>query len=281
LTALEYLPLALLDGVVSGLMLALVALGLSLAFGVMRIVNVAHGEFYMLGAVACLLAVKGGLGFWVGLLAAPLLVGALAFVVDISVLRRLEYGLASTIIATFGILLVLQQAALAVIGPAPSSIEPPLNLLLSFWGFSYSGYKLLVASASLGAAIAVWLLIRSSKLGLMMRAVQQNRELAEALGIDSGRVMTVGFVVSGVLAGLAGAMTAPVRQVHFLMGLDALIWSFLVVVVGGVGRVGGTVAAAVGIGLLEGIAALLLSPTLSRVLSLSLVLAYVAVRRLV
>jgi branched-chain amino acid transport system permease protein len=246
----------------------------------MRIVNVAHGEFYMLGAVACLLAVKGGLGFWVGLLAAPLLVGALAFVVDISVLRRLEYGLASTIIATFGILLVLQQAALAVIGPAPSSIEPPLNLLLSFWGFSYSGYKLLVASASLGAAIAVWLLIRSSKLGLKMRAVQQNRELAEALGIDSGRVMTVGFVVSGVLAGLAGAMTAPVRQVHFLMGLDALIWSFLVVVVGGVGRVGGTVAAAVGIGLLEGIAALLLSPTLSRVLSLSLVLAYVAVRRL-
>jgi branched-chain amino acid transport system permease protein len=281
LTALEYLPLALLNGVVSGLMLALVALGLSLAFGVMRIVNVAHGEFYMLGAVACLLAVKGGLGFWVGLLAAPLLVGALAFVVDISVLRRLEYGLASTIIATFGTLLVLQQAALAVIGPAPSSIEPPLNLLLSFWGFSYSGYKLLVASASLGAAIAVWLLIRSSKLGLKMRAVQQNRELAEALGIDSGRVMTVGFVVSGVLAGLAGAMTAPVRQVHFLMGLDALIWSFLVVVVGGVGRVGGTVAAAVGIGLLEGIAALLLSPTLSRVLSLSLVLAYVAVRRLV
>jgi branched-chain amino acid transport system permease protein len=281
LTALEYLPLALLDGVVSGLMLALVALGLSLAFGVMRIVNVAHGEFYMLGAVACLLAVKGGLGFWVGLLAAPLLVGALAFVVDISVLRRLEYGLASTIIATFGTLLVLQQAALAVIGPAPSSIEPPLNLLLSFWGFSYSGYKLLVASASLGAAIAVWLLIRSSKLGLKMRAVQQNRELAEALGINSGRVMTVGFVVSGVLAGLAGAMTAPVRQVHFLMGLDALIWSFLVVVVGGVGRVGGTVAAAVGIGLLEGIAALLLSPTLSRVLSLSLVLAYVAVRRLV
>jgi branched-chain amino acid transport system permease protein len=280
LTALEYLPLALLDGVVSGLMLALVALGLSLAFGVMRIVNVAHGEFYMLGAVACLLTVKGGLGFWVGLLAAPLLVGALAFVVDISVLRRLEYGLASTIIATFGILLVLQQAALAVIGPAPSSIEPPLNLLLSFWGFSYSGYKLLVASASLGAAIAVWLLIRSSKLGLKMRAVQQNRELAEALGIDSGRVMTVVFVVSGVLAGLAGAMTAPVRQVHFLMGLDALIWSFLVVVVGGVGRVGGTVAAAVGIGLLEGIAALLLSPTLSRVLSLSLVLAYVAVRRL-
>ncbi len=281
MTALEYLPLALLDGVVSGLMLALVALGLSLAFGVMRIVNLAHGEFYMMGAAACLLAVRGGLGFWAGLLAAALLGGALAVLVDVSVLRRLEYGLAPTIIATFGILLVLQQVALAVIGPAPSSVEPPLSFLLSLWGISYSGYKLLVAAASLGAALAVWLMIRSSELGLKMRAVQQNRGLAEALGIDSGRVMTVGFVVSGVLAGLAGAMTAPIRQVHFLMGLDALIWSFLVVVVGGVGRVGGTVAAAVGIGLLESFTALLLPPTLSRVLSLALVLAYVAVRRLV
>jgi branched-chain amino acid transport system permease protein len=280
LTALEYLPLALLDGLASGLILALVALGLSLAFGVMKIVNLAHGEFYMLGAVVCFLAARSGLGFWAGVLIAPLAVGLLALAVDLALLRRLEYRLSPTIVATFGLLLVLQQAALAIIGPAPRSVDPPLSLQLVFQGFSYSGYKILAAASATAVALGAWGLVALSDTGLRMRAVQQNRSLAEALGIDSGRLMTLGLMLSGALAGLAGALTAPVRQVHFLMGLDALVWSFLVVVLGGVGRIWGTVAAAVGLGILESLAALFFAPTLSRVVSMLVVLAYLAARRL-
>ncbi|MCS7145996.1 MAG: branched-chain amino acid ABC transporter permease [Nitrososphaerota archaeon] len=280
MTSLENLGLALLDGLVTGSVMALVALGLTIVFGIMNIANLTHGELYMLGAMTSWLLFQAALPFASALLLAPLLTAAVAVAINVLILQRFGHEPGQTILATFGLLLILQQTALGILGPAPRSVPAPLNPILEFSGFSYSGFNLLAGLACLLLALLVWVLVERSRLGLLLRAAQENRLMAESLAIDTGRVILIGFALSGGLAGLAGALTSPIRQIHFLMGLDALVVSFVVVVLGGVGRIGGTIAAGLALGLLESLTALLLAPTLARVLTLALALSYIIARRL-
>jgi branched-chain amino acid transport system permease protein len=262
-----HLFLALLEGTVSGLVFALTALGLSLVFGVMRIVNVAHGEFFMLGAVIAWYFSTVFGGFLGGLVGAAVVVGAIAVLTERLVLRRIEYHPESTIVATIGLLYILQQLVLTLYGPYARPVAAPVYFRVDFPWFGYSGYKLVVAAIAALLIGATWLALGRTTLGLYMRATQQDREMAQAFGVPVERVYTLAFAAGAVLAAVAGALIVPVQQAHYLMGLDALLTSFMVVIVGGLGSLAGTLAAALLIGLVDGGVSVFFSPTLAKIVA--------------
>ncbi len=267
-----HLFLALLEGTVSAFVLAVTALGLSLVFGVMRVVNVAHGEFYMLGAVLAwwlttLMAGSPLIGFMTALVIAPLIVGAVALAADWLILRRIDYHPESTIVATIGLLYIIQQLVLTFYGPDARPVEAPLYFRVSFPWFGYSGYKLIVAGASAVLLLGVWLAMARTRLGLYMRATQQNQEMAQAFGVPVRRIYATVFALGAMLAAAAGVLVVPIQQAHYLMGLDPLLLSFIVVIVGGLGSLRGTVVAAFVIGISDGVISVFFSPTLAKILA--------------
>ncbi|MES2845832.1 MAG: branched-chain amino acid ABC transporter permease [Pseudomonadota bacterium] len=271
-----FLLLALMEGTVTAAVLALTAVGLSLVFGVMRVVNVAHGEFFMLGAISAWFVTNwvGGpnwIGFVAALIAAPLFVGAVAAVADRLVLKRLHYEPEATIVATIGLLYILQQAALTFYGPDARPVEPPFSFRIQFPWFGYSGYKLAVVVAAALILIAVWLLMTRSRAGLIMRATQVDRDTARAFGVDVDRVYAGVFALGAGLAAVAAVLIVPIQQAHYLMGHDPLLLSFIVVIIGGLGSLRGTLVAALVIGLSDGIISMFFSPTLAKIIATLLV----------
>ncbi|MBL8576904.1 MAG: branched-chain amino acid ABC transporter permease [Mesorhizobium sp.] len=278
-----HLLLATLEGLVTSAVLALMALGLSLVFGVMRVVNVAHGEFYMLGAVLAwaVASAFGGhpaIGFLAALVIAPLVVGAVALVADRLVLKRLDYNPEATIVATIGLLYIIQQAALTFYGADARPVQAPFNYRISLPWFGYSGYKLAVIGASVALLLTTWLVLSRTRVGLMMRATQYDSETAQAFGIPVGRVYAGVFAVGAMLAAIAAVLIVPTSQAHYLMGRDPLLLSFIVVIIGGLGSLRGTVVAALLIGVSDGIISMFFSPTLAKIIA-TLVVAMVLVFR--
>jgi branched-chain amino acid transport system permease protein len=271
-----FLLLALLEGTVMAAVLALTAVGLSLVFGVMRVVNVAHGEFFMLGAVGAwfityYLPLPPGLAWLVALIIAPLVVGAIAALADVTILKRLKYDPEATIVATIGLLYILQQAALTFYGPDARPVEPPFSLRLQFPWFGYSGYKLFVVAAAGAILLAVWLFMTRTKAGLVMRAKQVDMETARAFGINVDRVYAGTFALGAALAAAAAVLIVPIQQAHYLMGHDPLLLSFIVVIIGGLGSIRGTLIAALLIGLSDGVISMFFSPTLAKIIATLLV----------
>ena len=278
-----HLFLALLEGTVTAFVLALTALGLSLVFGVMRVVNVAHGEFFMLGAVLawwCTSRFDGMplVGFAVAMLVAPLIVGGVALAADWLILRRIDYHPESTIVATIGLLYILQQLVLMLYGPDAHPVQPPIYFRVTFPWFGYSGYKLIVVGASALLLLATWLAMSRTKLGLYMRATQQDQEMAQAFGVPVRRVYATVFALGAMLAAIAGVLVVPIQQAHYLMGMDPLLLSFIVVVVGGLGSLKGTMVAAFVVGLSDGIVSVFFSPTLAKILATLLVALVLVIR---
>jgi branched-chain amino acid transport system permease protein len=278
-----HLLLATLEGLVTSAVLALTALGLSLVFGVMRVVNVAHGEFFMLGAVlawwiASLVTGHPAVGFLLALVVSPLIVGAIALVAERVVLRRLDYNPEATIVATIGMLYIIQQLALTFYGPEARPVEAPFSYRILFPWFGYSGYKLSVIAFSAILLLATWFVLTRTKIGLVMRATQYDRETAQAFGIPVGKVYAGVFALGALLAAIAAVLIVPIQQAHYLMGLDPLLLSFIVVIIGGLGSLRGTVVAAVLIGLSDGIISVFFSPTLAKIIA-TLIVAMVLVFR--
>ena len=263
--------MALLDGTVTAFVLALIALGLSLVFGVMRIVNVAHGEFFMLGAVfswfAFDLTNDPLWGFLLALVVAPALVGSIAIFSDRFILRKVKYHPESTIVATIGVLYVIQSVTLMVFGPEARAVEAPLYFRIQFPWFGYSGYKLIVAGMSAFCLLGVLVLMKRSKLGLYMRATQQDFEIAKTYGVPTQKIYASVFALGGGLAALAGVLIVPIRQADHLMGLEPLLLSFIVVIIGGLGSIRGTIVAAFIIGISDGIISVFYEPTLAKMLA--------------
>jgi branched-chain amino acid transport system permease protein len=271
-----HLLLAVLEGLVTSSVLALTALGLSLVFGVMRIVNIAHGELFMLGAVLAwaVTDVIGGspaLGFLAALVIAPLIVGVVALAAERLVLRRLNYNPEATIVATIGMLYIIQQMALTFYGPEARPVPPPFNFRIALPWFGYSGYKLSIIAVSALILLATWLVLTRTKIGLVMRATQYDREIAQAFGIPVDRVYAGVFALGAMLAAIAAVLIVPISQAHYLMGQDPLLLSFIVVIIGGLGSLRGTVVAAVLIGLSDGIVSMFFSPTLAKIIATLLV----------
>lgn len=283
--------LAALEGAVTAAILALTAMGLSLVFGVMRVVNVAHGEFFMMGAViawwvSSLIAGSAALGFVAALILAPVLVGVLAGTADWAILKRVNYDPDRTIVATIGILYLIQQTTLMTFGPDARPVEPPFNTRLALpwfefgengfemfwpWGLSTTSYKLFVIAAAAFILVALWLAITRTKVGLIMRATQQDSETAQAFGIPVGRVYSWVFGLGAGLAAIGAVLVVPIQQAHYLMGHDPLLLSFIVVIVGGLGSLPGTVVAALLIGMSDGIISVFFSPTLAKIMATLLV----------
>jgi len=286
-----HLMLAILEGLVQASVLTLTALGLSLVFGVMRVVNVAHGEFYMLGAVLAwwITSMLGGpapIGFIAALIIAPLLVGIMAATADWLILRRLEYDPERTIVATIGLLYIIQQVTLMTYGPDARPVAPPFNTRLALpwyewgddgfaiywpWGLSITSYKLFVIAAGIVTLIGVWLLMAKTKIGLILRATQLDSEIAQAFGIPVERIFALVFGMGAALAALGAVLVVPIQQAHYLMGADPLLLSFIVVIIGGLGSLRGTVVAAVLIGMSDGIISVFFTPTLAKMLATLLV----------
>ena len=285
------LLLALIEGSVTAAVLALTAVGLSLVFGVMRVVNVAHGEFFMLGAVlAWWIATHVGgspaLGFAAALIGAPLIVGVIAAAADMTILKRISYDPERTIVATIGLLYIIQQVTLMTYGPDARPVEAPFNTRialpwveftetgLSFyypWGLATTSYKLAVIGAAVAVLLGVWLLMSRTRIGLLMRATQLDRDMATAFGIPVERVYALTFGLGAALAALGAVLIVPIQQAHYLMGGDPLLLSFIVVIIGGLGSLPGTVLAAIIIGLSDGIISIFFSPTLAKILATLLV----------
>ncbi len=286
-----HLILAMLEGLVQASVLTLTALGLSLVFGVMRVVNVAHGEFFMLGAVLAWYVTQavGGppaLGFALALIGAPLAVGAIAAAADWLVLRRIDYDPERTIVATIGLLYIIQQATLMTYGPEARPVAAPFNQRLAIpwfdwtdtglefyfpWGLSTTSYKLFVVGAAITVGLVLWAVMTRSRLGLVLRATQADSETAQAFGVPVERVYALVFGLGAALAALGAVLVVPIQQAHYLMGGDPLLLSFIVVIIGGLGSLRGTVLAAVLIGMSDGIISVFFSPTLAKILATLLV----------
>ena len=271
-----HLLLATLEGLVTSAVLALMALGLSLVFGVMRVVNVAHGEFFMLGAVlAWAIAAAFGdhttIGFLAALVISPLIVGGVALAADRLVLARLNYNPEATIVATIGMLYIIQQLVLTFYGPEARPVTAPFTYRIVLPWFGYSGYKLSVIAASALLLLATWFVLTRTRIGLIMRATQYDSETAQAFGIPVAKVYAGVFALGAMLAAVAAVLIVPISQAHYLMGRDPLLLSFIVVIIGGLGSLRGTVVAALLIGVSDGVISVFFSPTLAKIIATLLV----------
>lgn len=245
----------------------------------MRIVNVAHGEFYMLGAVGAWVVSQATGSFLLALVAAPAVAGAVALAADRFVLRPLRYAPGATIVATIGLLYIIQQAVLSLYGPEARPVVAPVTFTVQFPWFGYSGYKLMVGSLAALLLGATWLVVDRTTLGLYMRATQQDPQMAQAFGVPVDRIYAATYALGGVLAASAGVLIVPVQQAHYLMGLDALLLSFMVVIIGGLGSLKGTMVAALLMGLIDGAVSIFFSPTLARIIASGLVALVLVFRR--
>jgi branched-chain amino acid transport system permease protein len=198
---------------------------------------------------------------------APLAVGAEALASERLVLRRLGYEPQATIVATIGLLYIIQQTALTLYGPDAHPVPPPFTVRIALPWFGYSGYKLSIIAASAFLLIVTWFVLTRTRIGLVMRATQYDRETAQAFGIPVGRVYAGVFALGAMLAAIAAVLIVPISQAHYLMGLDPLLLSFIVVIIGGLGSLRGTVVAALLIGVSDGVISAFFSPTLAKIIA--------------
>jgi branched-chain amino acid transport system permease protein len=244
-----------LNGLQFGLLLFLLAAGLTLVFGIMDLVNLAHGSLYMLGAYFAATFSAWTDSFVLGTilaLGATLLVG---MAVEVVVMRRL-YGRdhLDHVLATFGLILFFDELVRLIWGPAGLSLPLPgwLNRPVQIVpGFQYSGYRLSIIVVSLAVAIFLYLLVMRTRIGMLIRAGAANREMVGALGVNIKLLFTLVFGLGAALAGLAGLMQAPILTVQIGMGENILILAFVITVIGGIGSIRGAFLAAIMVGFID------------------------------
>ena len=260
---------------------ALLSLGLAVIFGVLRVVNFAHGAFYMLGAFAAyLLGQSLGLPFWPALIVAPVAVAIVGVVVERLLLRRL-YGLDPLygFLLTFGLTLFIQDAMRLRFGLQGQPYAEPAELAgsVSLGLVAYPTYRLFVIAFSLLVAAGTWYAIERTRLGMVVRAATERPELTRALGIAIDRWVTGVFAFGIALAAIAGVLAAPMRNVSPLMGSEAIILTFAVVVIGGMGSIAGAVVAGFAVGVLASLGAVF-DPALENILVFALMAVVLIVR---
>jgi branched-chain amino acid transport system permease protein len=256
------------NGIVTGMILALVASGLTLIFGIMDVVNFAHGELFMLGAYVGVLVLAASGSFWLALLVSTLAIALLGAALQITTLRPLlGRDPLTTILATFGISLVLQNYALWQFGPVARKIQEPLSGHFTLFYLQYPWYRLVIAALSAAFIGALYLFLKFGRYGIWIRATTQDRLMAQAMGIPVPWVHTGVFAIGAGLAAASGVLFGPLVGVNHAMGLDWVLKAFIVVVVGGMGNLGGSIAASIFISLLEAYASIWVSPSQAIIVS--------------
>lgn len=274
----ELLLFLMFNGLVYGFIIALIALGLSLVFGIMRIINMAHGDLYMVGAAGAVVLAQYGLSFWVALLGLPLLVGGLAIPAERYVLRPLEDRPLATMVGTLGISFILQQVALLTFGGQPRRLEEPVSFTVQVLGTAFPGYRIVAAVVGVVLLVAVWLLVHRSRMGLSLRVTIERPDIADAMGINTSRVRALTFGLGTALAVIGGVLAAPINNVSYLMGGSVLLVAFVVVIVGGLGSLGGTLLVALVFATAEGATTYFVSPVDARIAILVLMAGIVLFR---
>jgi branched-chain amino acid transport system permease protein len=256
------------NGIVAGMILALVASGLTLIFGIMDVVNFAHGELFMLGAYLGVVVMATTGNFWLALITATLVVALLGAAMQIVTLRPLVgRDPLTTILATFGISLVLQNYALWQFGPVARKIQEPFTGHFQLFYLEYPYYRLVIAGLSAAIIGGFWLFLKYGKYGIWIRATTQDRVMAQAMGIPVPWVHTAVFAIGAGMAAASGVLFGPLVGVNHAMGLDWVLKAFIVVVVGGMGNLGGSIAASIFISLLESYASIWVSPAQAVIVS--------------
>ena len=250
----------LLDASNYVLILMLVALGLAIVFGLMNVINMAHGEFMMLGAYVVLACHQAGLPMLAGLVVAPLAVGLLGLVVEELLIRRVYTRLLDTILATWGLSLILKQSIVLAFGPGSHSVTNPLPMSVSVLGVPYPAYRLFIMGVALAALGATFWLFFRTEWGLTARSVIANRSMSACLGIDTRRLDRLTFACGAALAGLAGAVITPIVSLDPQMGTGFLVPAFLSILVGGLGSVAAPLAGATAVGATDNLVSTFYSP---------------------
>jgi branched-chain amino acid transport system permease protein len=247
----------LLIGLINGAFYAILSLGLSVIFGLLNIINFAHGALYMMGAFVAYFCLQWvGLGYWWALLVAPVLVGLFGILLERTMLHRLYhldhlYGL----LLTFGFALVIQGVFRHQFGSSglPYAIPPQLTGGFNLGFMFLPTYRAWVIAFSLAVCLATWYVIERTKLGAYLRAATENPALVRAFGINVPRMITLTYGFGVALAALAGVLAAPIYQVNPLMGADLIIVVFAVVVIGGMGSILGSIVTGFALGVIEGL----------------------------
>ncbi len=259
-----------LNGLQFGLMLFLLAAGLTLVFGIMDCINLAHGSLYMVGAYFVAAATQAADSFWIGLGAGVAGAAVLGLLLELALFRRLyQRDHLSQVLATFALILIANEAVRAIWGPAALMLNPPEALAgpveLSLFGgdFFYPAYRLVIIAFGIAIAGVLYLLVAKSRVGMWVRAGAANREMTEALGINVRRLFTAVFVFGAALCALAGGLLGPLLAVQVGMGESVLILAFVVIIIGGIGSIRGALVGSLIVGTVDTLGRALL-PTLLR-----------------
>ena len=245
----------LLNGVQFGVMLFLMAAGLTLVFGVMGLINLAHGSLYMIGAFFCATVAAATGSFWLGLVASLAGAAAAGAIIEIAVIRRLyDRDHLDQVLATFALILIFSEGTRWVFGSFPLYLDIPTVLQGAValpGGSQYPVYRLAIIIVGLVIAFGLYLLISRTRLGMRIRAGESDREMIAALGVDIRNLYTVVFALGAALAGFAGAMVGALQSVQVGMGEPVLILAFVVIVIGGIGSIKGALIGSILVGVVD------------------------------
>jgi branched-chain amino acid transport system permease protein len=245
----------LLNGLQFGVMLFLMAAGLTLIFGVMGLINLAHGSLYMVGAFACAVVAAWTGSFWLGLVASLAAAAAAGAIVELAVIRRLyDRDHLDQVLATFALILIFSEGTRWLFGSFPLYLDVPALLQGTVplpGGSRYQLYRLVIIGVGIAVAAGLFLLISRTRLGMRIRAGESDREMIAALGVDVATLYTLVFALGAALAGLAGALVGAIQSVQVGMGEPVLILAFVVIVIGGIGSIKGALVGAVLVGVTD------------------------------
>jgi branched-chain amino acid transport system permease protein len=267
---LEWLQFVLAPQVINGLSIGvavvLMALGLTIIFGLLDVINMAHGEFYAIGAYAALVLIGMGLPFWWALLLTPLLMAVVGYATERALIQRVFHSKdrhTLTLLLTFGIAIILEDLLKIVFGANPLRIEQPITGATEMFGLFFPNYRLFLMAVGSLVIGAVWIVVFRTRLGAMERAAAFDRHMAASLGVPVGAVYAGTFAFGVALAGLSGVLLAPIYSVFPTMGRDFVLIAFSVVIIGGMGSIKGAVIAGLLLTQVQSISSLFISPVWS------------------
>jgi branched-chain amino acid transport system permease protein len=245
--------------------LMLISIGLAIIFGMMRIINLAHGEFLMLGGYAAIIATKAGINIWIAMLVvAPLVVGVIGIVVERCVVRFLYGRMVDTMLATWGLSLLFVGLVTTIFGNTTAGISSPLGSM-TIGAYSVSLYTLFIVAVAAAVALGIWVLLKKTRFGLIARGTMQNADMAAALGLSPPRVYMVTFGIGAALAGLAGGVLAPITGVVPTIGVAYVAKAFITVIGGGAAILAGTLSASGLFGTVNQLATFATTPVIGEV----------------
>jgi len=250
---MDLIIINLLNGVCFSVILFLFAMGLSITLGTMGVLNLSHGALFMLGAFVGLTVAKSGGNFWLAAIAGGIIAGIIGFVIELGFLRRLYKQLDDQVLLTLGLVYIIENVALWVFSGTPQVVQAPagLNFTVAIGNYTFPAYRLVIIVVGVIAFLVLWWLIDKTRVGSIVRAGMDNKEMTGSLGVNYGLTCSIVFTVGSFAGGFAGVIASPVIGVVFNMSMSILLYALIVVVVGGPGSVTGTLVGALIIGLID------------------------------